>query len=588
VAILRGALPEHVKRVVVPSAGGPYAPTALRLSEDLIKAEGGEVSLVHVVTGDMNPQRKKEIMSELAAVQLSAKVQERVKPQILESMSILTGILDKAEKADLLLVGASKGGLPERAYFGGLAVEVARASQVPIVLVRGRETWHYPRLRYFLETLLEPLPTFTAQRRNEVIQNMREAAVPSFDYFILIVLSAVIASMGLLQNSAAVIIGAMLVAPLMSPILSVALSIVLPDLRTLWTAAEATIKGVTLAIVVSIVMALISPLRDPTTEILARTQPNLLDLIVALASGAAAGYAITRKEVAAALPGVAIAAALVPPLGVVGYGIGTSQLDIASGGLLLFVTNLVAIIFAAALIFLVMGFSSIKANRGELVRGLQATTILLAFVFALLGYTTVVTVRRLNREQRVKSLFTQNIEAKKLQIDSLDVVPKGSGFVLNVEVISFRPDQFTIDDVKNLQQKLSQDVGSPITIHATVLSASQIDLNQSTLSQESILEQAFRQDVQSLSARVVDLSVEKTDNGYKIETALALLENSPLDITALDQIQLKLSQLVGEPVVIQAVFLRGTPVNVGGTASPTLAPLATPTRLPSLKPTGTP
>jgi len=154
VAILRGALPEHVKRVVVPSAGGPYAPAALRLSEDLIKQEDGEVSLVHVVTSAMNAQREKEVMSELSLVQSSAKVRERVKPQILESRSILAGILNKAETADLLLVGASKGGLPERAYFGGLAVEVARASRIPIVLVRGRETWHYPRLRYFLETLL--------------------------------------------------------------------------------------------------------------------------------------------------------------------------------------------------------------------------------------------------------------------------------------------------------------------------------------------------------------------------------------------------------------------------------------------------
>ena len=139
-----------------------------------------------------------------------------------------------------------------------------------------------------------------------------------------------------------------------------------------------------------------------------------------------------------------------------------------------------------------------------------------------------------------------------------------------------------------MEQNLSQDVGSPITIHATVLSASQVDLNQSTLSQESMLEQAFRQDVQALSARVVDLSVTKTASGYKLETALALLENSQLDVTALDQIQLKLSQLVGEPVVIQAVFLSGTPVEVGGTASPTPAPFATPTRFPTLKPTGTP
>jgi uncharacterized hydrophobic protein (TIGR00271 family) len=576
VAILRGELPEHVKRVVVPSAGGPYAPTALLLGEDLIKHEAGEVALVHVVTSSLSPPREQEVMDELKQVQSSAKVGDRVKPQILESRSILSGILKKSEKADLLLVGASKGGLPERAYFGGLAVEVAKASQVPIVLVRGRETWHYPRLRYFLETLFDPFPTLTAQRRSEVIQSMREAAVPSFDYFILIVLSAVIASMGLLQNSAAVIIGAMLVAPLMSPILAVAMSMVLPDLRTLWTAAEATIKGVTLAIVVSIVMALISPLRDPTTEILARTQPNLLDLIVALASGAAAGYAIARKEVAAALPGVAIAAALVPPLGVVGYGIGTSQLNIASGALLLFITNLVAIIFAAALIFLGMGFSSMKANRGELIRGLQVTTILLVLVLALLGYTTIVTVRQLNREQRVKALFTESMVAKQLQVDSLEVTPKGAGFILNAKVISFEQDQLTFDDVKNLEQELSSDIGGPIAVYATVLSASRVELNHGVLSQETMLAQAFRQDVEARSARVVDLNVTKTDAGYKLEAALVLVDNSQLDAKIVDEIQARLSQLAGAEVAVQAVFLSGNAVEAGGVASPTPTPVVTP------------
>ncbi|MEZ4611411.1 MAG: DUF389 domain-containing protein [Caldilineaceae bacterium] len=127
---------------------------------------------------------------------------------------------------------------------------------------------------------------------------MRQAAVPSVDFFVLIVLSAVIASFGLMQNSAAVIIGAMLVAPLMSPDSGHGYGHGRGRVRHHHLGIEATLKGVAMAVFVGIVAVLISPIDGPTSEILARTEPNLLDLMVALASGAAAGYALSRKEVA--------------------------------------------------------------------------------------------------------------------------------------------------------------------------------------------------------------------------------------------------------------------------------------------------
>jgi uncharacterized hydrophobic protein (TIGR00271 family) len=121
-----------------------------------------------------------------------------------------------------------------------------------------------------------------------------------------------------------------------------------------------------------------SPL-EPTAEILSRTSPNVLDLLVALLSGAAAAYAVSRSQLAAALPGVAIAAALVPPLCVVGYGLGTGQFDIALGSSLLFVTNLAAIVVAAAAIFLLLGFRPpLRLERGQQARqGLNLALILL-------------------------------------------------------------------------------------------------------------------------------------------------------------------------------------------------------------------
>ena len=114
--------------------------------------------------------------------------------------------------------------------------------------------------------------------------------------------SARAATVGLLLDSGAVIIGAMLVAPLMSPMLAFSLGLVLSDVRLIRLSIEAVFKGVVLAVIIAVFIGLLSPFKELTGEIMARTRPTLLDLAVALASGMAGAYALARKEVSAALP----------------------------------------------------------------------------------------------------------------------------------------------------------------------------------------------------------------------------------------------------------------------------------------------
>lgn len=563
VVILRGSLPQTVKNVIVPSGGGPYAPTALRLGEDLIDGGDGSVALVQIVKGDLTAEREAELMTGLEFVRSSAEVQERIEPRLVESRDIKAGILSEARKTDLLMIGASKGGLPEKPYFGGLAVEVAQASSTPTMLVRGREVWRYPRLRLLVETVFASFPTLSAQRQVTVIQNLEKAAVPTFDFFILIILAAVIASMGLMQGSEAVIIGAMLVAPLMSPILAIAMGMVIADLRAVWTAAEATVKGVTLAIVVGAVMALISPINEPTLGILSRTKPNILDLIVALASGAAAGYAIARKEVAAALPGVAIAAALVPPLCVIGYGIGTSQLVVASGALLLFITNLVAIVFSAAIIFLALGFHPAKAYRGELLRGLEITAVLLILVLAVLGYTTVVTINQSNQEQLIKMLFRESVLGEASQVEDLEVVPDGDGFLVTAKIIVVGENQFTFEDISGLEQELSAAIGGPVIIRATVVQASFVELDMADLDRQLLIDQAFTEMIEDRAGKVIDLEIDAQD-GFTLNAVVVLLDDSTFEEKDLEDIQEELNRLVGAPVTIRVIYLDGSQAEMEG------------------------
>lgn len=183
-------------------------------------------------------------------------------------------------------------------------------------------------------------------------------------YWLEIFFSAGIATLGLVLNSPAVIIGAMLISPLMGPIMATGLSLAIGDLYLGIKAILNLVFSVAVSIGFSAFLVWLLPFHSATTEIISRTNPNLLDLGVALFSGLAGSVVVSRSggsggEAATALPGVAIAVALMPPLCVIGFGLGSGRnLTIMSGAGLLFLTNLVAIVASAFLVFLMVGMNS--------------------------------------------------------------------------------------------------------------------------------------------------------------------------------------------------------------------------------------
>jgi uncharacterized hydrophobic protein (TIGR00271 family) len=187
-------------------------------------------------------------------------------------------------------------------------------------------------------------------------------------FFVLMVLSSAIAAFGLANDSAAVVIGAMLVAPLMTPILAVAAAITQGwgrrALDSLLIVGAGALTGIGVGIVVGLLVPGLRTGLPLPGELLARTGPNLLDLFIALAAGAAAGFVAVRTEASGALPGVGIAVALVPPLATVGITIGLGEFGLAWGALLLFATNLVAIVLAAGLVLLAAGLAAFRDLEG--------------------------------------------------------------------------------------------------------------------------------------------------------------------------------------------------------------------------------
>lgn len=215
---------------------------------------------------------------------------------------------------------------------------------------------------------LKHIPLFsfaTEERFRELFISLREDAKTNSIYITLMVLSTLLATIGLFQSSTAVVIGAMLLAPLMAPIVSLSMGLLRGNIELLKNAAIKIGIGIILALMSSIIITQLFPYKMVTEEMLSRQSPSLLDLAVAIVSGAAGAYSKSYKEIIQSLAGVAVAVALVPPLAVAGIGIGRGDFGFFIQAFLLFSTNLIGITLAATVTFRLLGFSSIVyAKRG--------------------------------------------------------------------------------------------------------------------------------------------------------------------------------------------------------------------------------
>jgi uncharacterized hydrophobic protein (TIGR00271 family) len=209
----------------------------------------------------------------------------------------------------------------------------------------------------------ESLGVSREKKEQIYLQISRSATLVDFSYWAQVLFSAGIATLGLALNSPAVIIGAMLISPLMGPILASGMALATGDFVLGTRAAINLLLSCLVAILFAVVLVTLLPFKEVTAEIAGRTQPNTLDLVIALFSGAVGSIAVCKevKGVVTSIPGVAIAVALMPPLCVVGYGMGIALTlnfedgaRLARGGMLLFLTNLVAIIFTAMVVFVAL------------------------------------------------------------------------------------------------------------------------------------------------------------------------------------------------------------------------------------------
>ena len=211
--------------------------------------------------------------------------------------------------------------------------------------------------------------------RTELYEARIASSKPSLGFFILLISSAVIATLGLISNSTAVVIGAMIVAPLMDPILSLAFGLAVSDGRLIRRSAVTVGFGVLAVVGTASLISWGLGVSYVQSEITGRTSPNLIDLGIAIAAAVAGSFSMTRKQLSNSIAGVAIAVALVPPLCVSGIGLtlGSEMVavfgrgtvagltnQIAEGSFLLFLANLIGITVTSLVVFLLQRYGSLR------------------------------------------------------------------------------------------------------------------------------------------------------------------------------------------------------------------------------------
>jgi uncharacterized hydrophobic protein (TIGR00271 family) len=212
----------------------------------------------------------------------------------------------------------------------------------------------------------------------------------SSKFWILLILAGIIATAGVIADSTATVIGAMIVAPLMTPILGTALAVVLADHRHMVRSVALVTGGALLVIAIAFLLGLIdSPVNAfiGNSQIDARISPGLIDLVAALATGTVGAFALVRSDISDTLPGVAIAISLVPPLAVVGLLLSVQRYSDAMGALLLFATNVAAIIATGAIVLLLYRIRAIAEESGYPVGVLRGRTLALV-----LGLVVIVAI----------------------------------------------------------------------------------------------------------------------------------------------------------------------------------------------------
>lgn len=323
-------------------------------------------------------------------------------------------------------------------------------------------------------------PRLATEQRQKIYQSIVDGSEPKISFYILVVLSTIIAAYGLVANSTAVVIGAMIVAPLMTPIIGIALSLVSNDSQLFRHAVIAEVVGVICSVGLGFLVGKFTYGVELSPEILARTQPLPYDILVAIAAGLAGAYSLVNPRINAALAGVAIAVSLVPPLAASGICLALDRYDLGLGAFLLFFANFLAIQLASVFIFILSGFidySHIKENRLLIENHIPKlntffvfskrflpSILLLGFIGWHLIQTLITLVNEKQFHRELESIVREEVQKRtgaRLTEVNYKKTPEGK---INTIAVVMTPQEFSPSDISTIQQHVQTVLGKNINV----------------------------------------------------------------------------------------------------------------------------
>ena len=370
-------------KILVPTAGGENSIEALKLSKDLTKQSNESSIDVLFVESDVSDLSKEVGMKRLEGLLGKSGFDVQSEPFNLcvslgNDVSAIIHAEASSENYDLILLGASDSGLLNRAFFGTLPDRLLKEDGKVAVGVFEAASKRREKIKKGLKQwLLKFIPQLDRDSRVRIYESIEVNSKWSFDFVALICFSTALAALGLMLNSAPVIIGAMLVAPLMTPILGASLSLIQGNRVLMVDCSKSLLFGYFCALILGVLLGVFGSLYGVTDQMQSRSEPDVPDLLIALISGMAAAYCYSRPRLVSALAGVAIAAALVPPIATAGIAIALAEQEIAKGATLLFTTNVVFIVIGASVTFFTLGIRA-KSKRDGM--NIWVTRFLLALV----------------------------------------------------------------------------------------------------------------------------------------------------------------------------------------------------------------
>jgi uncharacterized hydrophobic protein (TIGR00271 family) len=305
-------------------------------------------------------------------------------------------------------------------------------------------------------------PYASEERFRDLFQVLREDAKTDSTYLSLMVLSTLLAAVGLYQNSSAVVIGAMLLAPLMTPIVSLSMGMLRRDVKMSRQSALKIAYGVMIALLAAALMTQLFPHKPITEEMQARLNPTLLDLAVAIIAGVAGAYTKAYKEILSSLAGVAIAVALVPPLAVAGIGLGRLDLEFFIQAFLLFSTNLVGILLAASFTFRILGYSPAVVGKTSL-----RLVLLMMFLIAIplyLSYDDIVSKIVMEKSWKHERFL---VNGKYIIVQKALLSRHRHKDIMTMDILA--REQLTRDDLTSLRKKIENNFSRKFIIRAKII-----------------------------------------------------------------------------------------------------------------------